>query len=134
MADLPLLDGERLRALAQRSAAVTTTCSCTEPALAAWTSTPLSFPESQLKDIGTLYVDPYDEPGFAEYHPGGTRYESADAPVAPLHFPYNRCNVAACEVCGRCYLRYTEAGGYFVDRRIRALNRPELVIDAPLPA
>jgi len=133
MADLPLLDSERLRALAQRSAAVTADCSCTEPALIAWASTPLSFPESQLKDIGTLYVDPYDEPGFAEYHPGGTRYESADAPIAPLYFPYNRCNVAACEVCGRCYLRYTEAGGYFVDRRIRALNQPELIVDAALP-
>lgn len=134
MADLPLLDIAQLRALAQRSADIATACSCTEPALAAWTSTPLSFPESQLKDIGTLYVDPYDEPGFVEYHPGGTRYESPEAPVAPLYFPYNRCNVATCDLCGRGYLRYTEAGGYFVDRRIRALNRPGLIIDAALPA
>jgi len=134
MPTLPLLNSEALRALAQRSAAVAVACACTEAALAAWTSTPLSFPESQLHDVGTLYVDPYDEPVFAEYHPDGTRNDSADAPVAPRYFPYNRCNVAACDVCGRCYLRYTEAGGYFVDRRIRALNRPALIIDADLPA
>ncbi len=130
MADLPVLDGAALRALAERSAAVTVACACNEAALAAWTSTPLSFPESQLEDVGTLYLDPYDEPDFAEYHPHGTRYDSADAPVAPQHFPYNRCNIATCTLCGRSYLRYTEAGGYFVDRRIRALNRPELVADA----
>ncbi len=130
MADLPVLDGAGLRALAERSAAVTVACACNEATLAAWTSTPLSFPETQLQDVGTLLLDPYDEPGFTEYHPDGTRYESADAPVAPRHFPYNRCNVATCKICGRCYLRYTEAGGYFVDRRIRALNRPELVVDA----
>jgi len=128
--DLPLLDSAGLRALAQRSAEIASPCACTEAALTAWTSTPLSFPKSQLKDIATLYVDPYDEPGFVEYHPDGTRYDSADAPIAPRHFPYNRCNVAACTVCARCYLRYTEAGGYFVDRRIRALNQPALVVDA----
>ncbi|WP_034295286.1 hypothetical protein [Herbaspirillum sp. RV1423] len=130
MTDLPVLDSDGLRALAQRSAAVTAACACAEADLSCWTSTPLSFPESQLKDVGTLLADPYDEPGFAEYHPHGTRYESGDAPIAPRYFPYNRCNVSACAICGRCYLRYTEAGGYFVDRRIRALNRPGLVVDA----
>lgn len=134
MTDLPVIDSAKLRALAQACAAVTKDCACAAPALPAWISTPLSFPESQLKDIATLYVDPYDEPGFVEYHPAGTRNDAADAPIAPLYFPYNRSNVAACALCGRCYLRYTEAGGYFVDRRIRALNQPELIVDAALPA
>jgi hypothetical protein len=135
MTDLPLLDSAALRELAQRSAGIRTACPCNSAgdALAAWTSTPLSFPEAQLKDIGTLLENPYDEPSFAEYHPHGTRYESADAPIAPRYFPYNRCNVSACGVCGRCYLRYTEAGGYFVDRRIRALNVPALVVNPDLP-
>lgn len=36
---------------------------------------------------------------------------------------------AARTQCGRHYLRYMEAGGYFVDRRIRALENPALVVD-----
>jgi hypothetical protein len=126
---LPLLDSAALRALAQHSAAVTGRCPCTLADTAAWVSTPLSFPESQLQDIGTLLVDPYTEPGFEEYHPDNTRNDFPEAPIAPRHFPYNRCNVATCSQCTRAYLRYTEAGGYFVDRRIRALRRPDLVID-----
>jgi len=82
-----------------------------------------------LHDIGTLLADPYDEPRFAQYHPCGTRYASPEAPVATQYFPYNRCNVAACDQCGRCYLGYTEAGGYFVDRRLRALPAPDLVLE-----
>lgn len=131
MADLPLLDSAALRVLAQRSAATATAmaCNCAVQPLPSWCSTPLWFPETQLHDVGTLLADPFQEPGFAEYHPHGTRYESADAPVVPRYFPYNRCTVAACERCGRTYLRYNETGGYFFDRRIRALDRPELVID-----
>jgi len=34
-------------------------------------------------------------------------------------------------VCGRCYLRYTEGGGYFVDQRIRLL-KASLLADAAL--
>jgi hypothetical protein len=36
-----------------------------------------------------------------------------------------------CSVCGRLYLRYTEGGGYFVDRRIRAVSA-NLIEDVPL--
>lgn len=129
MNDLPRLDDEQLRQLAQQSAAITEACNCVSADASGWTSLPLSLPEQQLQDIGTLLQDPYVEPTFAEYHPGATRYESPQAPVAPRHFPYNRCNVARCTHCARLYLRYTEAGGYFVDRRIRALNAPGLIHD-----
>lgn len=133
MPGLPLLDHAALYALAQRSAAVDTVCSCAAHALSSWCSIPLSFPEAQLDLIGTLRADPFTEPSFAEYHPQGTRYDAADAPVAPRYFPYNRCDVAACVRCGRCYLRYDETGGYFFDRRIRALSQPALLIDAADP-
>ncbi|MCA1326121.1 hypothetical protein [Herbaspirillum sp. alder98] len=129
MSDLPKLDDEQLRQLAQQSRAIGEDCNCITADASGWISLPLSLPEQQLQDIGTLLQDPYVEPTFAEYHPAATRYESAQAPVAPRHFPYNRCNAARCAQCGRLYLRYTEAGGYFVDRRIRALNDPELVRD-----
>lgn len=128
MNTLPVMDENILRTLAHNSAAIVTACACARPELASWNSIPLSFPQQQLQDVGTLLTDPYDEPGFTEYHPHGTRYESPEAPIALGYFPCNRCNVAQCTLCGRYYLRYTEAGGYFVDQRIRALNRPDLII------
>ena len=59
-------------------------------------------------------------------------YESEDAPIAPRYYPYNRCTVSRCMNCGRNYLRYNEAGGYFTELRIRALQ-PGLLVDAALP-
>ena len=121
-----------LERLAQASAAVTTPCSCTEVPLNAWMAQPLTLELGRFEDIGTLLDDPYDEPTFTEYHPAGTRYESAAAPIAPRFYPYNRCTVARCTTCGRVYLRYNEAGGYFTEWRIRALQ-PGLLVDAPSP-
>lgn len=126
---LPQASADDLRALARQSTAVTQDCNCRGTDSAGWTSLPLSLPETQLADVATLVRDPYDEPTFAEYHPDGTRYDSPTAPIAPRYHPYNRCNVARCTQCGRHYLRYMEAGGYFVDRRIRALDDAALVAD-----
>jgi hypothetical protein len=33
----------------------------------------------------------------------------------------------ACRACGKLFLRYTEAGGYYVDPRIREMNAALLV-------
>jgi hypothetical protein len=62
-----------------------------------------------MRTAGTLLQDPYAEPTFAEYHPHGTGYWSPDAPIAPEYFPYNRCTVQQCMVCGRACLAYVEA-------------------------
>jgi hypothetical protein len=97
-------------------------CACTKTPLDGWQSQPLSLDETQFREIGTLVSEHDPEPTFAEYLPGKTSYWSADAPIAPLYFPYNRCGVWECLSCGRLYLRYTEGGGYFVDRRIRAVR------------
>ena len=126
------IDFPALMRLAQASVAVAVPCSCTSVSLAAWQKLPLSLDEARIEDVGTLFDDPYDEPTFAEYHPAGTHYDSADAPIAPRFYPFNRCTVARCMDCGRHYLRYNEAGGYFTEWRIRALQ-PELMVDAPLP-
>lgn len=126
---LPQAGTAELRALAQQSAANTQACNCRSADSSGWISLPLSLPESQLADVATLVRDPYDEPTFAEYHPDGTQYESPTAPIAPRYYPYNRCNIARCTQCARHYLRYMEAGGYFVDRRIRALDDATLVAD-----
>lgn len=125
------LDFPALSALAAASAAATQDCACTQTSFSCWESVPPSLDQGLLAPVGTLFDDPYVEPTFVEYHPAGTRYDSLDAPIAPRYYPYNRCEVHACRACGRHYLRYSEAGGYFTDARIRALQAA-LLADAPL--
>ena len=127
---MQILDFAALTQLAQASGTVTAPCSCTAVALAGWQALPLALDPRQLVDVGTLMRDPYGDPTFTEYHPAGTRYHSDDAPIAPRFYPYNRCTVARCRDCGRGYLRYNEAGGYFTELRVRALQ-PALLVDAP---
>ena len=75
-----------------------------------------------MQQVATLRDPEVYEPTFEEHHPQGTRYESADAPVALIFFPYNRCEVHACSKCHQHVLRYTEFGGYYVDHRARLLH------------
>lgn len=129
------LDTAQLRAIA--AAATSTPDSdcprCSPLQCAGWEALPPGFDESALQALGTL-CPPEDalgnapEPDLTEYHPAGTRYWSADAPIAPAFHPYNRCTVAACVACGRAFLRYTEYGGYYVEPRIRALD-PALIVE-----
>lgn len=126
---MQILDFAALTQLARASGTVTPPCNCTAVSLASWQTVPLSLAPGRLEDVGTLMRDPYDDPTFTEYHPAGTRYHSIDAPIAPQFYPYNRCTVARCRDCGRCYLRYNEAGGYFTEWRMRALQ-PGLLVNA----
>ena len=68
-------------------------------------------------------------PTYEEFHPGKTRYDSPDAPIAPAFFPYNRCDVFRCGRCARVLLKYTEYGGYYIDDRVRVVQA-SLVSDA----
>ena len=125
------IDFSTLSQMAVTSAKVTKKCSCSSVSLAAWQKLPNSLELNNFEEVGTLMDDPYDEPSFVEYHPSGTRYDSEDAPIAPRYYPCNRSQLARCVACGRYFLRYNEAGGYFTELRIRAL-RPELLVDALL--
>lgn len=125
------LNIDQLTSLAQASGQVTGDCACGIAGYREWTRVPATFPHAQMHAAGTLAGDPYAEPTYAEYHPQGTHYWSPEAPVAMRHFPYNRCKVAQCAVCGRCCLTYVEAGGYYVEPRIRALAG-QLVVDVPI--
>lgn len=125
------LDVSAFLDLAMQAGAVTQPCSCQQSRLAGWASMPLSLPDTQLHDIGTLAETDPEEASYEEFLPPGTDYWSDDAPIAVRHFPYNRCTVAECVLCKRVYLRYTEGGGYFVDRRIRQVD-PGLIVDRPL--
>ena len=125
------LNADELARLAAASRAVTLPCDCAIDSYREWTRIPPEFPEAHMRTVGTLVDDPYREAAWDEYHPAGTNYWSTDAPIAFRHFPYNRCAVWQCAVCGRCALHYVEAGGYYVEKRIRALD-PALIVDAPL--
>ena len=98
-----------------------------------WESLPASYDTGRLRLVGTLRaITPPPEPVLDEYHPAGSRFWSADAPVAPLYFPYNQSEAWQCASCGRPFLRYTESGGYYTEDRIRELDTAR-VVDAPLP-
>ena len=92
---------------------------CAALVCAGWESVPGSFDRSRLREIGSLRHPGDEEPTFQEHHPDGTNGWSADAPIAPAFFPYNRCTVWQCTSCTRVFLRYTEYGGYYQEERIR---------------
>ncbi len=94
-----------------------------------WEAMPGGFDRDLLRQVGTLRRPEVEDPTLQEYHPRGTHAWSADAPIAPAFFPYNRCDAWQCAACGRPFLRYTEYGGYYVEERIREL-RAALVVDA----
>ncbi|TFW18339.1 hypothetical protein [Duganella callida] len=125
------IDFASLRQLAEQSAATSKPCSCADARMLAWQPMPLALELEleQFEEVGTLVEDPFDEPTFKEYHPGATRLDSDDAPIAPRYYPANRSQLLRCVKCGRHYLRYTEGGGYFTELRIRALQ-PHLLADA----
>jgi len=126
------LDLNDMNALAAASARITLACDCGIDACREWTRVPATFPQAQMRTLGTLAGDPYAEPSYAEYHPHGSHYWSPEAPVALRHFPYNRCAVQQCSLCQRCCLTYVEAGGYYVEPRMRALAG-QVVVDVAAP-
>jgi len=84
------------------------------------------FDLSKLKPLGTLRVEGAEE-CLDEHHPNGTNLWSADAPISVQHHPYNRSDVCECSHCHRTFLHYTEYGGYYLDKRIRELNKKFIV-------
>ena len=102
-------------------------CTCAVGICAAWDSVPDErWPKEQMTNIGTLRDPEIYEPTFEQHHPDGTNYDSPDAPISALHFPYNRCDAFSCKACERTLLKYTEYGGYYVDHRVR-WARTELI-------
>ena len=120
MSSVPFINTpEALRQVAQKTH---TACKCSLQHCAGWESVnDTAWPADHMKVVATLRDPGVYEPTFEEQHPNGTRYESADAPVALKFFPYNRCDVHACTQCQQHVLRYTEFGGYYVDHRARRL-------------
>jgi hypothetical protein len=110
-----------------------TACVCSLQRCAGWESmTDTEWPSAQMQLVGTLRDPDLHEPTYEEHHPKGTRYDSPEAPIAVKYFPYNRCDVFACNRCQNHLLRYTEFGGYYVDHRARLVAK-RLVSDQAYP-
>jgi hypothetical protein len=124
MTDVQLKQEEIVR-LAERSGSIDKPCACATRTIPGWESVPITFPEELLDCLGRV-SPPSEELTVKEYHPRGTNYWSSDAPIALNYFPANHSEIWQCRVCARCFLRYTEFGGYYVDKRIRSL-RPEML-------
>ena len=106
-------------------------CQCVLQRCVGWESVnDTEWPAQHMQQVATLRDPDVYEPTFEEHHPNGTRYDSADAPVALTFFPYNRCDVFACSQCQQHVLRYTEFGGYYVDHRARRLNADTVDLSA----
>lgn len=116
------IDADEIQRLATVSASVLTSCDCARRPIPGWESQSSTFPDELLQCVGKVAPDSNAEPTVEEYHPNRTNLWSPDAPIALHYFPANRSEIWQCRRCSRCYLRYTEYGGYYVDRRIRALQ------------
>lgn len=124
---MPLLDATALRTAVTAS----TGCPhCEGLRCAGWESTPAPVGEPLLEPVGSLCDPAVAEPTLLERHAptpeGRTDYWHPRAPLATAHFPYNLCSVWRCPQCRRGFVQYTEAGGYYVEHRIRAID-PALV-------
>jgi hypothetical protein len=123
---------EEIARLARLSESVNKPCECSRRAFDGWDSLPVTFPEELLECIGKVSPASDAELTVMEYHPEGTNYWSPDAPIALHYFPANRSDVWQCRNCQRCFLRYTEFGGYYIDKRIRSLRAGLLTsVDVP---
>jgi hypothetical protein len=119
--DIPSLTGADLRRLAEAQG--NTACdACRAMRSPGWEALSATLETGCLRKVGTLRSTREAEPTLEEYHPAGTNAWSADAPIAPGWYPYNRCDVWQCVRCGRAFLRYTEFGGYYLEERIRPVQ------------
>jgi hypothetical protein len=130
--DTPVLGAQDLRRIAAAHGGAKACPACASLRAPGWEALSAAADRTQLRRIGTLRDPAVDDPTLEEHHPQGTNAWSADAPIAPAFFPYNRCEVWECARCGRPFLRYTEYGGYYVEERIREL-RAALVVEANVP-
>jgi hypothetical protein len=135
MPETTIWDAAALQDLAAQAAPAPCPSCATLPTTG-WETVPVSLDRQRLEPLGTFY-DPMAgnplESTLEEYHPRRTRYWSADAPIAPAWFPYNRCGVWRCRTCAMVFLRYAEHGGYFEEERIRRVVPALVDLAAPSP-
>ncbi len=120
------MDADAVRGAVAAVSAPSACPDCSHLRCAGWESVGAPVQQPLLECIGSLRDTTQDEPTLAEYHPHGTHYWQAEAPIALAYFPYNRCSVWRCRHCHRGFLQYTEYGGYYTDHRIREIDPTRL--------
>lgn len=108
--------------IAREQGAQPTCASCAPYASPGWESFPGTESDDALQPLGALWLPGDDEPTLEECRSPGVDGWSPLAPISLDHHPTNRCEVWACRACGKPFLRYTEYGGYYEDRRIREFD------------
>jgi hypothetical protein len=127
-APLGRLTAQDVQALAHAKGQGTPCAACKPFASPGWETFPDSADPSVLQPLGALWLAGDDEPTLEEApRPTGIDRWSAQAPISLQHHPDNRCEVWACVQCGLPFLRYTEYGGYYIERRIRQLQPQRLL-------
>lgn len=124
------LSHAHVQAIAQAHGAQLHCATCASVVAPGWTSWPGGMPESAVKPLGALWLAGDDEPTYEELRPNGVDAWSPEVPISLAHHPANRCEVWACINCQKPFLRYTEYGGYYVDKRVRELD-PRRMVNAP---
>lgn len=117
------LTPENIRQIAELSSLESADCSCVRGLSQGWETLPKVLEASNLlRFIGEVRVDKEQDLTLDEYHPNGTHFWSEDAPVRFEFFPYNISSIWGCKRCSRAFLRFTEAGAYHSEQRIRILS------------
>ena len=120
------LNREQLLEIASPSRVAGSCSVCSTLTCSGWISKPGYFDLANLRVLGTLKKEGAQE-SWDEYHPEGTNFWSDNAPISLQHHPDHRCNVLECISCKRKFLHYTEYGGYYLDERVRELNKEYVV-------
>ena len=131
-AALQRLTPAEVQALAEAHGTQAHCATCASVLAPGWTSWPSGVPESTVEPLGALWLAGDDEPTLEELRPVGMDSWSPDMPISLKHYPANRCEIWACVHCHKPFLRYTEYGGYYVDKRVRELD-PRRLVTEPNP-
>lgn len=122
-----ILTPKNVRQIAELSSLESNACSCIRGLSQGWETLPKVLEASNLlRFIGEITIDKEQDLTLDEYHPNGTHFWSEDAPIYFEFFPYNISSVWGCKHCSRAFLRFTEAGAYHSEQRIRILRTPLL--------
>lgn len=116
------LSPEQVTRIAQEHGSQPTCSACSPYASPGWESFPGTETDEALQPLGALWLPGDEEPTLEEVRSPGVDAWSPLAPISLAHHPANRCEVWACRACAKPFLRYTEYGGYYEDRRIRELD------------
>lgn len=117
-----LLTHANIKQMASRSSQASKDCRCQRGLSEGWETFSKALEVADLlRPVGRVGHEESEEATLDEYHPNGTHFWSVDAPIHLDFYPYNISSIWQCKCCGRVYMRFTDAGAYHAEQRIRVL-------------